>query len=166
MEFLIKHLNLRCFVFIFLLLNLNSITHAQNTRKNNFFADIKTIDLAVDMNGDFNFCKVRESDVKSAVGYTLANSPLKRIDNNSLDTMYIGIIVLNNQSDRGANFGCSVALNFELWRYTNFRGNFNNVTVWTQNFLLTGTENSIGTQVNTRVERSIKDFVTKWAEQN
>ena len=152
--------------FIFLIFNLNLNTYAQNTRKNNFFSDINSIDLVVDMNGDFNFCKVRESDVRSAVGYTLANSPLKRIDNNSLDIIYIGLIVLNNQSDRGASFGCSVAINFELWRYTSFRGNFNNVTVWTQNFLLTGTENSIGTQVNTRVERSIKDFVSKWAEQN
>lgn len=166
MNFVSKHPNLKFFVFILLMFNLNLNTHAQTTRKDNFFAGINSIDLLVNMNGDFNFCRVRESDVRSAVGYTLANSPLKRIDNNSLDTIHIGLIVLNNQSDRGVNFGCSVALNFELWRYTSFRGNFNLVSVWTQNYLLAGTENSIGTQVNTRVERSIKDFVSKWAEQN
>ena len=166
MKFVIKYLNLKFLVFIFLIFNLNVNTYAQNVRKNNFFADIKSIDLAVQVDGDFNFCNVRESEIRTAVGYTLSNSPLKKIDKDSFDFLNISVLVLNVKSDRGASLGCSATISIDLRRTTTFRGSFNFVTVWNDLYLRVGTENSIGRQINSAVESSTKDFIVKWAEQN
>lgn len=157
---------LKYFIFTSLILGLVSNVHAQDARRDNFFADIKSIDLAVDLNGDFNFCKIRESDIRSAVGYTLANSPLRKIDKDALDFLSINLIVLNAENDRGVSLGCSVALRFELRRSTIFRSSFNYVTVWRKGYLQLGTENSISGQVNALIEKTTKEFVAKWAEQN
>ena len=166
MKFAINYLNSKFFVFIFLIFNLNLNTYSQNVRKNNFFADIKSIDLAVQVDGDFNFCNVRESDIRTAVGYTLANSPLKKIDKDSLDYLYISAVVINTKSDRGTSLGCSAAIAIELKRPTTFRGSFNYVTLWSDLHLRLGSENSISRQINSAAEIATKDFIVKWAEQN
>jgi hypothetical protein len=139
---------------------------AQNARKNNYFADIKSIDIAVDLQGDLNLCNVREGDIRSAVGYTLANSPLKRIDKDSIDYLSISILVLNAKAERGTSLGCSAAITNELRRPTNYKGSYNYVTVWSDLFIRLGTENTIGRQINAAIEDSTKQFIAKWAEQN
>ena len=159
-------LNIKYLFFIFLLFNLNLNTYAQNVRKNNYFADIKSIDLSVTVDGDFNFCNVRESEIRTAVGYTLANSPLKKFDKDSLDYLFISVLIMNTKSERGASLGCSAAITIDLRRPTTFRGSYNYVTVWNDLYMRLGTENSISRQINSAVESATKEFVAKWAEQN
>ena len=158
---IIKYITFSIFIFGFA-----SNAYAQNTRKDNFFSDIKSVDLFVTLDGDLNICKVLESDIRSAVGYTLANSPFKKIDKDTLDYLYISVLILNPQTERGVSLGCSAAIIIELRRPTTFRGSFNYVTVWSKAFLRLGTEISIGRQVNSLVEKVTKEFVAKWAEQN
>ena len=55
---------------------------------------------------------------------------------------------------------------FELWRIANFRGNNKLVTVWSELFIQGGTEDQIGAAINARVEKTTKEFIVKWAEQN
>ena len=112
MKFAFKYPNLKFFVFILLMFNLNLNTHAQTTRKDNFFAGIKSIDLVVNVSGAHQICRLQESDIKSAVGYTLSNSPLRRIDQDSIDTLRIGVVALNDKTVGGRSLGCSVALSF------------------------------------------------------
>lgn len=162
----IKNQIIKLVIFSVFIFGLALNADAQNTRKDNYFSDIKSIDLVVTLDGDFNFCKVRESDIRSAVGYTLANSPLKRIDKDSLDYLYIGVVILNAQTERGTSLGCSAAITIDLRRPTNFRGSFNYVSVWSNAYLRLGSENSTGGQINSLVERVTKEFVAKWAEQN
>jgi len=157
---------LKYFIFILMLFGLCLNTYAQNLGKNNFFTDIKSIDLSITLDGDFNFCKVSESDIRSTVGYILANSPLKKIDKNSLDILQIGVVILNTKNDRGVSLGCTAAINVELRRPTNFKGIFSYVSVWSGLFLQLGTDNSMSRQINSVVERSTKEFVVKWSEQN
>jgi hypothetical protein len=159
-------LNIKYLFFIFFLFNLNLNTHAQTTRKDNFFAGIKSIDLVVDLSGAHQICQLRESDIRSAVGYTLSNSPLRRIDQDSIDTLRIGLIAVNDKTVGGKSLGCSVALSFELWRIANFRGSNKLVTVWSALFLQGATEDQIGASIKARVEKTTKDFIVKWAEQN
>jgi hypothetical protein len=157
---------IKSIIFSLFILGLSLNATAQNTRKDNYFSDIKSIDLLVSLDGDFLFCKVRESDIRSAVGYTLANSPLKKIDNDSFDYLYIGVVVLNAQTERGASLGCSAAITVDLRRSINFKGSFNYVSVWSRAFLRLGSENSISRQINLVAESVTKEFVAKWAEQN
>jgi hypothetical protein len=152
--------------FIFLIFNLNLNTHAQNTRKGNIFAGIKSIGLSVDMSGAHQICRLRESDIKSAVGYTLSNSPLRRVDQDSMDILSISLVAQNDKTVGGRSLGCSVALSFELWRIVNFRGSNTLVTVWSDLAIRGGTEDQIGASVNATVEKVTKDFIVKWAEQN
>ncbi len=161
-----KHQIIKSIVFASVLLGVTLNVVAQNTRKNNYFANLKSIDVAIGVQGDFNFCNVRESDVRSAVGYTLANSPLKRINKESIDYLDISILVLNAKSERGMSFGCSAAIAIELRRPTFYRDSFNHVTVWSDLFIRLGKENTIGRQINEAIEDSIKEFIAKWAEQN
>jgi hypothetical protein len=162
---LLKFIIFSVFVFAFafgVVLN----AHAQNLRKDNFFADIKSIDLDIGLSGDNDFCAIREGDIRSAVGYTLVNTPLRRVDGTSRDILSISIITLKATNTGGASLGCAVAIGFEFWRFVNFKGSNNLVTVWSRNFLQIGSENSISRQVNSVVERTTKEFVAKWAEQN
>lgn len=140
--------------------------HAQNINKDNFFSDIKSIDLYIGLSGDSKFCRVNEADIRASVGYVLANSPLRKLDERSIDTLAISLIVMNVENDRGQSLGCTSSINFELWRFANFKGNPKVVTVWSDNFLIAGTENSISRQINARVERAMKEFIAKWAAQN
>ena len=158
--------NIKYLFYIFLIFNLNLNTHAQTTRKDNFFAGIESIDLVVNMSGAHQICRLRESDIKSAVGYTLSNSPLRRIDQDSMDTLSISLVALNDKTVGGRSLGCSVALSFELWRIVNFRGSNRLVTVWSDLAIQGGPEDQIGASVNARVEKVTKDFIVKWAEQN
>ena len=140
--------------------------HAQNRKTPNFFADIKSIDLSVNLTGDHQICGIRENDIKSSVAYILSNSPLKRIDINSPDTLAISLIAMNDKAKSGRSLGCSVALNFELWRFAIFKGNYHLVTVWSTDVLQTGSESEIGRAVISAVEVEAKKFIAKWAEQN
>lgn len=139
---------------------------AQNARKNNYFADIKSIDVVVVVQGDFNFCNVREGDIRTAVGYTLANSPLKRIIKDSIDYLEISVLVLNVKSERGMSLGCSAAIAIELRRPTFYRDSYNYVTVYSDLFMRLGNDNTIGRHINIAIEDLTKTFIAKWAEQN
>lgn len=161
-----KHQIIKVIICTAVLFGVSLNVFAQDARKDNYFADIKSINLFVNLTGDFDFCNVRDSDIRSAVGYTLANSPLKKIDKNSLDIFYINVTTMKMTGDRGTLFGCGAYVGFELVRFVNFKGIDSLVTVWSTGVLQRGTENSLGRQVNSLVERTTKEFVGKWAEQN
>jgi hypothetical protein len=162
----LKHQIIKAIICTAVLLGVTLNVSAQNARKNNFFADIKSINVIVGLQGDFNFCNVKEGDIRSAVGYTLANSPLKRINKESIDYLDFSIIVLNLKSERGMGLGCSAAITTELRRPTYYRGSNNYITVWSGLLMRVGTENTIGRQINEAIEDSTKEFVVKWADQN
>lgn len=140
--------------------------YAQNARKNNYFADVKSIDLDISISGDSQICGIRENDIRSAVGFTLSNSPLRRIDANSMDVLGISIIILNDKTEGGRSLGCSVAINYEFLRFVNFKGINNLVTVWSRTFIIGAPENTITGRVSSNVERVTKEFIVRWAEQN
>jgi hypothetical protein len=143
-----------------------SNVHAQNARSNNFFADINSIDLDINLSPSTRICGIRDNDIRTAVGFTLSNSPLKRIDLNSTNILSISIAAVNDKTVSGKSLGCSAAINYELWRFVNFKGINNLVTVWSKTAIQVGPEDSISQQVSSHVERTTKEFIAKWAEQN
>jgi hypothetical protein len=161
-----KSILLKFIIFISIIFGVVANASAQNTRKNNFFADIKSIDLGIYLNGEHQFCGIRENEIRSAVGYTLSNSPLRKIDADSPDILSISLIAQNDKTVSGKSLGCSVALTFELRRIVNFRGKNNFVTVWSNTFIQGGQEKDMGGLINSIVERTTKEFVVNWAEQN
>jgi hypothetical protein len=143
-----------------------SNAHAQNARSNNFFADINSIDLDISLSPSTKICNIRENDIRTAVGFTLSNSPLKKIDSNSINILAITVVAINDKTVSGRSLGCSAAINYELLRFVNFKGINSLVTVWSKTAIQGGTEDLIGQQVSSHVEKTTKEFITKWAEQN
>lgn len=166
MRYLKKSNLLKFIIFFSVVFGVVSNASAQNTRRNNLFADIKSIDLAIYLNGEHQTCGLRENEIRSAVGYTLSNSPLRKIDPDSMDILNISVLAQNDKTVSGRSLGCSVALTFELRRIVNFRGKNNFVTVWSNTFIQGGQEKDMGGLINSIVERTTKEFVVNWAEQN
>lgn len=137
---------------------------AQTVPKDNFFADINSINVIIDISGDHEFCRIRESEIRSSVAYVLSNTPLRKIDSSSSDILFMSFIVMNVQNRSSTSLGCAVATNSELWRRSNFKGVSTLITVWSSQYLNAGIPGEIGTSISSLAERITKQFISRWSE--
>lgn len=150
-----------CLLFI----TLSRSAIAQTSIENKFFSDINSIDVIINVEGDYAFCRVSQSDITSAVAYTLSNTPLKKIEKLSPDALFMSFTAMNVTSKSNNSLGCAVATNAELWRRTNFKGSNNLVTVWSVNYLTVGIPGDIGVNVPHLAEKIMKEFISRWSQQ-
>ncbi len=137
---------------------------AKGQSRNNFFKDIKSIDVEVAIKGDASACNISDSDVRSSVSFVLSNTPLRKIDSMSPDVLYFNILILTPKIS-GRSVGCTVGISTEFWRMAEYKGRANLVTVWSSFVMVLSPEAQAQRQLRESIEDLTKDFVSKWTEQ-
>ncbi len=157
---------MRFLLIILSLVLFSGNSFGQNQSRNNFFKDLDSIDVIFNISGASDFCGISESQLKSSVAFVLSNTPFKKIDPNSLDTLMFNLIVMNvKNKGSDQSLGCAVSSEVSLFRFADFKGKRNMVSVWGNTYLDAAQKFEISRSVSESIELLTKQFISRWSEQ-
>jgi hypothetical protein len=150
-------------LFFLALLAIGSIANSQ-PGTNNFYKDISSIDVTFDINNGER-CRVTEDRLATSAQFVLSNTPFRKIDKDSPDILYISVTIVDIVVG-GRFIGCAYSTAFEFWRFVNFKGKNNLVTVYSYAYLNTTNEpEDMRKTLSGHVENEVKKIVSRWAAQ-
>jgi hypothetical protein len=153
--------NAKKVIFFLILL---ATAYANSQTENNFFKDISSVKVIAEVNADPE-CMIAEDAIKNSALYVLSSTPLNKGSQFSPDVIYVSLLV-SAAKNSSRLFGCSGTLLVELWRFVDFKGSRNLVTVWNKHSLhMAGNRADLDQDVRNATEKHLKEFVVKWSQQ-